>query len=235
MHEDMQGYAEQVAFDEKLESLGIFDKANKHWTRHEIDEIIETKRLQIVDKEILRSAKIPAIDQEVGSYFTFRDLIECGETQARTGVENRPTNPNTYNALYDLCEKILDPVVEYFGAIQLTYAFSSAELASKINGRISPKIDQHSSHECNRLGKPICDRLGAAVDFIIQDEDMLEVAQWIVANTPFDRLYFYGRDRPIHVSFSESPTAQVTVMTKLENGRQVPKTLSVEKFLLFTL
>jgi hypothetical protein len=42
------------------------------------------------------------------------------------------------------------------------------------------------------------------VDFIVEDEDMLEVARcgvrpalrWV-----FDRLYFYGADRPIHVSY----------------------------------
>lgn len=48
---------------------------------------------------------------------------------------------------------------------------------------------------------PLCERRGAAVDFIVDDESMLEVAQWIVANTPFDRLYFYGDREPVHVSF----------------------------------
>jgi hypothetical protein len=26
---------------------------------------------------------------------------------------------------------------------------------------------------------------------------MLEVAEWVAENTPFDRLYFYGSDRPM--------------------------------------
>lgn len=61
---------------------------------------------------------------------------------------------------------------------------------------------------------------------------MLEVAQWIVSNLPFDRLYFYGNDRPIHVSYSKDKTGQVTVMapSKLSN-RKIPKTMDAKKFM----
>ncbi len=79
----------------------------------------------------------------------------------------------------------------------------------------------------------MCDRLGAAVDFSVEDENMLEVAQWIVSNTPFDRLYFYGADRPLHVSYSASPAAQVTVMRRTAQGNLVPKTLDSLQFLNF--
>ena len=34
------------------------------------------------------------------------------------------------------------------------------------------------------------DRGGASCDFIVDDEDMRQVADWIIANVPFDRLYF---------------------------------------------
>ncbi len=125
----------------------------------------------------------------------------------------------------------MDPVIDYFGGINLTYGFSSPALSAKIDGRIAPKLDQHAGHECNRLGKPVCDRLGAAVDLSIDDENMLEVAQWIVSNTPFDRLYFYGADRPLHVSYSVSPAAQVTVMRRTAQGNLMPKTLDSVQFL----
>lgn len=46
-----------------------------------------------------------------------------------------------------------------------------------------PKRDQHAAHELNRLGHPVCERLGATVDFLIDDENMLDVAQWIVVHT----------------------------------------------------
>lgn len=230
MHEDMPGYAEQIAFDEQLEATGLVDQLESTITRELIEKKLESKRLEINGCRLVRSSKMPSLDQLCGQNLTYRQLIECGDTQARLGIPNLPLNPASYNALFDLCSNILDPVIDYFGSIKLTYGFSSHALSSKIDGRISPKIDQHAAHECNRLGNPICDRLGAAVDFIVEDENMLEVAQWIVENTTFDRLYYYGESRPIHVSFSETPVSQITLMIQSSSGRQVPKTISLEQF-----
>ncbi len=92
-------------------------------------------------------------------------------------------------------------------------------------------VDQHAAHEVNRRGEPICGRLGAAVDFLIDDESMLEVAQWIVAHTPFDRLYFYGADLPIHVSFGPNHDRQIVWMAVTPSGRWVPQVITREKFL----
>ena len=224
-------YAEQVAFDEQLECTGILDQFTTHPTREILEAALEEKRMEISGLRLVRSTKIPPLDQACGTNFKFRQLIECGETQARLQLSNIPLNPDTYNALFDLCSLVLDPVIDYFGGINLTYGFSSPALSAKIDGRIAPNLDQHAGHECNRLGKPVCDRLGAAVDLSIDDENMLEVAQWIVSNTPFDRLYFYGADRPLHVSYSVSPAAQVTVMRRTAQGNLVPKTLDSVQFL----
>jgi hypothetical protein len=189
-------------------------------------------RFEIIEGKLVRSTKIPQLDQLCGMNFSFRQLIECGETQARLGLPNRPTSPATYNALHDLAKNILDPVIDYFGSIRLTYGFCSSELAAKIEGRIAPRLDQHASHELNRNGVPICSRLGAAADFIVDDEDMLEVANWIVANLNFDRVYFYGRDKPLHVSYSFNPSEQVTIMTLYShNGRRIPRTMFKKDFL----
>lgn len=101
-----------------------------------------------------------------------------------------------YSALLDLDTQVLDPVIDWFGMIRLTYGFCSPELARAIPGRIDPKLDQHAAHERNRRGLPVCPRPGAAVDLIVDDEDMPEVARWVAANTAFDRLYYYGQDLP---------------------------------------
>jgi hypothetical protein len=69
------------------------------------------------------------------------------------------------------------------------------------------------------------------VDFPIEDEDMLEAARWVAANTPFDRLYFYGPDLPIHVSYGPEHTRQVVRMLPGQSGRLVPRVTSVEDFL----
>jgi hypothetical protein len=73
--------------------------------------------------------------------------------------------------------------------------------------------------------------LGAAVDFIVEDESMLEVAQWVVANTPFDRLYFYGDDLPLHVSFGPDHSRHVIRMGAGKSGRLIPRVTPTEAFL----
>jgi hypothetical protein len=183
--------------------------------------------LKIMGKKL---ATHPKPEDPCGKYLALRQLVECGETQARTGLQNLPKQPESYNALHDLAEKVLDPVIDYFGKIHLTYGFCSQELAKKISGRIYPKLDQHAAHELNRLGRAICPRLGAAVDFIVEDESMLEVAQWLVDNTPFDRLYFYGDDKPIHVSFGPNHDRQIIRMVPCKSGTLVPRVVSSERF-----
>ena len=107
----------------------------------------------------------------------------------------------------------------------------SSGLAKEIAGRIDPQRDQHAGHELNQRGKLICRRLGCAVDFIVNDESMLEVVQWVVKNTPFDRLYFYGDDKPIHVSYGPNNDRQIVQMLKTESGRLIPRVTGTEEFL----
>ena len=83
-----------------------------------------------------------------------------------------PKEPDTYTALYELAINVLDPIIEYFGSIKLTYGFCSSELSRAILRGIAPNLDQHAAHEKNRKGGYVCERLGAAVDFIVEDENM---------------------------------------------------------------
>ena len=115
--------------------------------------------------------------------------------------------------------------------INLTFGFCSPELAKAVPARIAPTLDQHAASEHNRYGRPICDRLGAAVDFLIEDEDMVEVAKWIAENLSFDRLYLYGPDRPIHISYGPEMLHQITIMIpgKTANKR-IPRTITLDAF-----
>jgi DNA phosphorothioation-associated putative methyltransferase len=235
INEEFPQYPDQVAFDEALDALNLFDLSGYGPGPDEFLEILSRHRRAIDGFRLVRLQTIPNLDDPCGQFLTFRQLIECGETQARTGLANLPQCPESYNALLDLTVNVLDPVIEYFGMIRLTYGFCSPALAKKIPGRIDPKRDQHAAHERNRFGHPICERLGAAVDFIIEDESMLEVAQWIVSNTPFDRLYFYGDTLPIHVSYGPNHDRQVVRMLPTATGRLYPKVTSIEEFLALTL
>jgi hypothetical protein len=166
---------------------------------------------------------VPELDARCGRYLTYRQLIECGETQRRLAVPNLPQQASSYTALYDLAVNILDPVIEYFGAIELTYGFCSTELVKHITGRVSPTLDQHAAHERKRSGAAICNRLGAAVDFLVRDENMRDVSDWIISTLPFDRLYFYGESSPVHVSFGPENKREVIDMISGPSGNRVPR------------
>jgi len=51
----------------------------------------------------------------------------------------------------------------------------------------------------------------------------LELAKWITTNTEFDRLYFYGDDLPVHVSYGPDQSRQIVAMTKERSGKLIPK------------
>ena len=147
------------------------------------------------------------LSQQASQHFSFEQLIQCGETLALTRINNLPKQAQTWEALSQLATHILDPVYEQFGPLKLSYGFCSPRLARLIAKNkyphIAPAIDQHCAHEVNSNGKIICNRLGAACDFIIENKstDMKTVARWISDNLKFDRMYYYGQNNPIHISY----------------------------------
>ena len=225
LNEELPHYAEQVRFDEQLQTVPQLDLSGHGPSEAEFLAVLKAARWQIEGFQLVRDRRIPELDEHCGRYLTYRQLIECGETQQATHLPNLPKTPDSYTALYELATQVLDPVIEYFGMIKLTYGFCSPELARAIPGRIDPRVDQHSAHELNRAGRMICSRLGAAVDFQVEDENMRDVREWMAANLAFDRLYFYGVDRPIHVSYGPELKAEIIEMRLGPNGRLIPRVL----------
>ena len=229
---DFPHYEEQVAFEKALDALNLFTRDDSISLPAQVyDDRLQAARVEVEGFIVKSSDTLPRLEERCGQHFCFRDFVACGETQAKTGLGNIPQQVETYNALTRLTTKILDPVVDYFGEIVLTYGFCSRELAKNVPGRMAPALDQHAGHELNTRGQPICKRLGAAVDFIVTDESMLEVAQWIVQYTPFDRLYFYGDDKPVHVSCGPDDTREVVIVKASKSGRSVPRVIKPETFL----
>ena len=176
--------------------------------------------------------KLPDLDDPCGKRFAYRDFVECSATWQSMSMDNAPEEPNTYVALRELAILILDPVSEHFGPITLTYGVATPRLIKKIRRNISPRVDQHSSYELSEAGRTICCRGGAACDFVVSGFSSLVVAQWIVENTKFDRLYYYGVDRPVHVSAADEPKGQCVIVTRKKVIRQVlPRVISTKKFL----
>lgn len=154
---------------------------------------------------------------KLGKYLTLAEFSTCTKTYHKYAQYINPFPQNVAEiipALQDLNQFIIDPIIDHYGLdnFQLTYGFCSADLkkflerkdpiTGKKNGRVAPKLDQHMSYEINKNGKYYCERLGAACDFIIADVSSKQLIDWILqSKLPFDSLYFYGNQRPIHISY----------------------------------
>ena len=156
----------------------------------------------------------PKLTDHCGKHFSYRDFVHCSSTwhaleKEGKPIANLPKQAATWNDISQLCKSVLDPATDRFGKVTLTYAFASNELDRAVrerarkDGRMPNTTrngDQHAGSELNSRGKLICGRRGIAVDFKIEGIASDVIARWIVANTPFDRLYYYGDERPLHVS-----------------------------------
>jgi DNA phosphorothioation-associated putative methyltransferase len=223
INEEFSHYPEQLAFDEKLAGLEFIDFSGYGPKPRVLADLLERHRWLVEGFDLVRAKSVPDLDSLCGRYLTYRQLIECGETQRKTHLPNLPQQVDSYNALWELATNVLDPVIEYYGSIKLTYGFCSSDLARAIPGRIAPSLDQHAAHEKNKKARYICERLGAAVDFLVEDEDMRDVVDWISQNVPFDRIYFYGPHRPIHVSFAPTPKNEIIELVESTNGKRIPR------------
>lgn len=179
----------------------------------------------------------------LGKYLTLQEFCTCTQTYRKYADQIDPYPENleeTVPAMEALCQHILNPVIDHFGRekFQLTYGFCSKDLKRFLaqkdletgikNGRVDPSRDQHMAHEKNRNGKYYCNRLGAACDFRIVGLESDRLVEWILKQQlPFDSLYYYESDRPIHISYA--PQRRLNVWTFTDGG--VPTRKGVEKWI----
>jgi len=176
------------------------------------------------------------INEKCGVQFTYKRLIECSKTYKKNGrLDNIPKQEKTYIWLKKLAITILDPLVQRFGVIQLTYGFSSEALVDEIKKNplpgIQPDIDQHASFELNQAGDRICARGGAACDIFSEKITAKKLALWIMNHCDFDKIYFYGDRRPLHVSISEEMSGKIFLMKKIDGNKKIPIQCNKDNFL----
>lgn len=172
-----------------------------------------------------------SFNQYCSRHFRWSDLICAGQTFKRVQPDNVPQTPETWTAIEELCRMILDPVVDEFGSIKITYGFASPNLTKHIKSRICESRDQHAGHEVKQNGTPICRRLGMAVDILSDNAHGLVLARWIAANLPFDRMYIYGSDRPLHISYGPEQSNEIYCLLPACDGRRLPRRLTLKKLI----
>ncbi|WP_181364173.1 hypothetical protein [Aeromonas sp. HMWF016] len=170
------------------------------------------------------------LEDACSQHFTFEMLFHCGETWQRIQCPNLPQQTESWLAYRELATHILEPLVDAFGHPLLTYGFCGVTLRKAILSNpspgIAPTLDQHAACELNQRGRLVCPRQGAAVDLIYPGQNSYQVALWLAQHTPFDRLYLYGPDQPLHISYGpEQQRALVELTTHHE--RRVPKRLTL--------
>ena len=140
--------------------------------------------------------------------------------------ENTPLNTQSVEVLQQLCDNILTPLQKQFGKVTITYGFTTLALLKYIKkncpGDMAPELDQHAAFELNSRNNRICKRDGAACDIYVEgyENQMHLIAQYVINELPFDRLYYYGKDRPIHISFGPDHSRYLHVKHRDENGKR---------------
>jgi hypothetical protein len=143
-------------------------------------------------------------------------------------INNSPKEVESINSTLMLIETILLPISKNLGNIDITYGFVSPELNRYIQKKSSsgtyPSIDQHAASELNQANSQICKRHGLACDFIVNgyENKMDQVMLFIVNNLDFDKIYYYGNDRPLHVSVGHESERHLQVMNVSDKGRRIP-------------
>lgn len=164
-------------------------------------------------------------------------ILHCCDTWhalAGTGrvLANRPEETETWTAIEWMQTELLRPLEEEFGVVLLTYGFAGAELVAAVRARatatggtpgIAPELDQHAGYELDARGVRICARDGIAVDLQIPGRPSGAIRDWIAARLPFDRIFFYGDERPLHLSWAPEPVGQIVEMRPAAGGRLVPR------------
>ncbi|MCC5452870.1 hypothetical protein LMJ53_14170 [Rheinheimera sp. UJ51] len=157
----------------------------------------------------------------------YNQLINWHKLKHLFSGDNSPSQDSAI-MLQKLVQQILLPLSENLGAITITYGFTNAALTRFIQKEspsgTAPILDQHACAERNTKGNTICSRNGAACDFVISSYDyrMHEVALFICQHLSFDKLYFYGRCRPIHISVSDERLRHLQIMQQSLAGRRYP-------------
>ncbi|MDO6566506.1 hypothetical protein Q4561_05510 [Alteromonas sp. 1_MG-2023] len=156
-----------------------------------------------------------------------KELINWHTNKHSFEQSNKPIAEDSRAALESMVHQILMPLKRQLGTPSITYGFTSFALKSYVqkfsSSGTAPSLDQHSAYEKNSAGKQICSRGGAACDFYIKGVPTSDIVRLIVNQFNFDRIYYYGDDRPLHVSIHlTDPQQHLQLMNVSENGRRYP-------------
>jgi zinc D-Ala-D-Ala carboxypeptidase len=146
---------------------------------------------------------------QLSKSFTLNELTKSQEA-TRLGIDNTPSEEHIEN-LKILCEKILQPLRDYYGMpVSVSSGYRSVALCEAIG---SSAKSQHTK--------------GQAADFEIFGVANKDVAEFIVQNLEYDQciLEFWNENDPnsgwVHCSYSANSNRKQYLKAEKLNGRIV--------------
>tara|TARA_Y100000114_G_scaffold151406_1_gene168080 strand:+ start:233 stop:682 length:450 start_codon:yes stop_codon:yes gene_type:complete len=137
--------------------------------------------------------------------FSLEEMCKSS-TALRKGINNSP-NQDQIKSLTVLCENILQPIRDQFGAFIVSSGFRCIDLCEAIG---SKSTSQHAK--------------GEAADFEVPGVDNYTLAKWIEENLEFDQLileyYTGGNSGWIHCSYIPNGRKQ-TLTIDNDNGTRI--------------
>lgn len=154
-------------------------------------------------------------DVRVGRHFMLSDFL-YSETAVERGIANCPSSWSgaEVKGLRGLCSHILDPVVDQFGPVSVTFGFCSLALWKYWYPSQKTPVALH-------LFRPPQGGIGGAADILIHStpKDPRSVFNWIRANCVYDRLIIYPGSAIICVAWTEvSPRYHAKEWVLVESG-----------------
>ena len=146
---------------------------------------------------------------ELSKNFTLNELTKSQEA-TRLGIDNTP-NEEQINNLKILCEKLLQPIRDFYGMpLSISSGYRSVALCEAIG---SSAKSQHTK--------------GQAADFEIFNIANKDIADFIVQNLDYDQciLEFWNENDPnsgwVHCSYNSSGNRKQYLKAEKLNGRIV--------------
>jgi hypothetical protein len=154
-------------------------------------------------------------DIQVGKHFVLSDFL-YSQTAIVQGIPNCPRSldGSEVAGMRGLCSAILDPVVEQFGPISITFAYCSPELWQHWYGDGGSTNDLHTF-------LPRRGMVGGAADILIHSlSDARTGLNWIRDNCVYDRLILYPNSRIICTAWVQmKPRYHCKEWVQVEGGK----------------
>lgn len=144
--------------------------------------------------------------QRVGQYFLMRDFL----FSTRAEVSGQPNYPSddpdlVLECAKKLCRDLLDPLVDQFGPMAITYGYEGRQVVESDNSRFrgNPKASQPHQWDRGTFGKGVYARVDI-LPFCVEDGHVgrYEYAEWIMHNLDVDLVQQFSRSNVYCISIA---------------------------------